>query len=399
LLVLQRNKYTVMPIYHSLGQIPAKRHTVFRKPDGALYAEELVSTEGFSSMYSLVYHTHPPTIVKELGTPYSVEPKIAREKHLRHTSLLGFNIKPQKDYLESRKIVLVNSDLQISLAAPTESMTTYFYKNSQADEVLFIHKGSGTLKTGFGKIYFKYGDYIVVPRGTIYQIEFNDADNRLFIIESFSPIHFPKRYQNKYGQLMEHAPFCERDIVRPTDLETFDEAGDFKVLIKKQGLIYPYTYGTHPFDFIGWDGYHYPWAFSIHNFEPITGRVHQPPPVHQTFEAHNFVICSFVPRKYDYHPQAIPAPYNHSNIDSDEVLYYVDGDFMSRKSVVQGQITLHPGGIPHGPHPGTVENSIGKEKTEELAVMIDPFKPLMLTEDAISIEDENYHKSWQHNIE
>jgi homogentisate 1,2-dioxygenase len=388
-----------MPIYHTLGQIPAKRHTVFRKPDGALYAEELVSTEGFSSMYSLVYHTHPPTIVKELGTPYSVEPKIAREKHLRHTSLLGFNIKPQKDYLESRKIVLVNSDLQISLAAPMESMTTYFYKNSQADEVLFIHKGSGTLKTGFGRIYFKYGDYIVVPRGTIYQIEFNDADNRLFIIESFSPIHFPKRYQNKYGQLMEHSPFCERDIVRPTDLETFDEAGDFKVLIKKQGLIYPYTYGTHPFDFIGWDGYHYPWAFSIHNFEPITGRVHQPPPVHQTFEAHNFVICSFVPRKYDYHPQAIPAPYNHSNIDSDEVLYYVDGDFMSRKSVVQGQITLHPGGIPHGPHPGTVENSIGKEKTEELAVMIDPFKPLMLTEDAIAIEDESYHKSWQHNIE
>jgi homogentisate 1,2-dioxygenase len=396
---LQRNKHPAMPIYHTLGQIPAKRHTVFRKPDGALYAEELVSTEGFSSMYSLVYHTHPPTIVKELGTPYSVEPKIAREKHLRHTSLLGFNIKPQKDYLESRKIVLVNSDLQISLAAPTESMTTYFYKNSQADEVLFIHKGSGTLKTGFGKIYFKYGDYIVVPRGTIYQIEFNDADNRLFIIESFSPIHFPKRYQNKYGQLMEHSPFCERDIVRPTDLETFDETGDFKVLIKKQGLIYPYTYGTHPFDFIGWDGYHYPWAFSIHNFEPITGRVHQPPPVHQTFEAHNFVICSFVPRKYDYHPDAIPAPYNHSNIDSDEVLYYVDGDFMSRKSVVQGQITLHPGGIPHGPHPGTVENSIGKEKTEELAVMIDPFKPLMLTEDAIAIEDENYHKSWQHNIE
>jgi len=396
---LQRNKYTVMPIYHSLGQIPAKRHTVFRKPDGALYAEELVSTEGFSSMYSLVYHTHPPTIVKELGTPYSVEPKIAREKHLRHTSLLGFNIKPQKDYLESRKIVLVNADLQISLAAPMESMTTYFYKNSQADEVLFIHKGSGTLKTGFGKIYFKYGDYIVVPRGTIYQLEFNDTDNRLFIIESFSPIHFPKRYQNKYGQLMEHSPFCERDIVRPSDLETFDETGDFKVLIKKQGLIYPYTYGTHPFDFIGWDGYHYPWAFSIHNFEPITGRVHQPPPVHQTFEAHNFVICSFVPRKYDYHPDAIPAPYNHSNIDSDEVLYYVDGDFMSRKSVVQGQITLHPGGIPHGPHPGTVEKSIGKEKTEELAVMIDPFKPLMLTEDAIAIEDESYHKSWQHNVE
>jgi homogentisate 1,2-dioxygenase len=388
-----------MPIYHTLGKIPAKRHTVFRQPNGKLYAEELVSTEGFSGMYSLVYHTHPPTIVKELGEPYSVEPKIAKEKHLRHTSLLGFNIKQEDDYLKSRKPVLVNADLQISLAAPRHSMTDYFYKNSQADEVIFIHKGTGTLKTGFGKIKFSYGDYLIVPRGTIYQMEFDDENNRLFIIESYSPIRFPKRYQNQFGQLMEHAPFCERDIRRPIDLETFDQEGDYKILIKKQGLIYPYTYGTHPFDFIGWDGYHYPWAFSIHNFEPITGRVHQPPPVHQTFEAHNFVICSFVPRKYDYHPQAIPAPYNHSNVDSDEVLYYVDGDFMSRKSVVQGQITLHPGGIPHGPHPGSVEKSIGKEKTDELAVMIDPFKPLMITEEALLIEDENYHKSWQHNIE
>jgi homogentisate 1,2-dioxygenase len=388
-----------MPIYHSLGEIPHKRHTAFRQPNGKLYAEELVSTEGFSGMYSLVYHTHPPTFVKALGEPYSVEPKIAREKHLRHTSLLGFNIKPEDDYLKSRKPVLVNADLQISLAAPRHSMTDYFYKNSQADEVIFIHKGSGTLKTGFGKIKFSYGDYLVVPRGTIYQIQFDDENNRLFITESFSPIRFPKRYQNQFGQLMEHAPYCERDIRRPSDLETFDQEGDFKVLIKKQGLIYPYTYGTHPFDFIGWDGYHYPWAFSIHDFEPITGRVHQPPPVHQTFEAKNFVICSFVPRKYDYHPQAIPAPYNHSNVDSDEVLYYVDGDFMSRKSVVQGQITLHPGGIPHGPHPGSVEKSIGKEKTDELAVMIDPFRPLMITEEALLIEDENYHKSWQHNIE
>jgi homogentisate 1,2-dioxygenase len=388
-----------MPIYHSLGKIPAKRHTVFRQPNGKLYAEELVSTEGFSGMYSLVYHAHPPTIVKSLGESYSVEPKIAKEKHLRHTSLLGFNIKPEEDYLKSRKPVLVNSDLQISLAAPKNSMTDYFYKNSQGDEVIFVHKGTGTLKTGFGKIKFSYGDYLVVPRGTIYQLEFDDENNRLFIIESYSPIRFPKRYQNQFGQLMEHAPFCERDIRRPIDLETFDQEGDFKILIKKQGLIYPYTYGTHPFDFIGWDGYHYPWAFSIHDFEPITGRLHQPPPVHQTFEANNFVICSFVPRKYDYHPLSIPAPYNHSNVDSDEVLYYVDGDFMSRKSVVQGQITLHPGGIPHGPHPGSVEKSIGKERTDELAVMIDPFKPLMITEEALLIEDESYHKSWQHNIE
>jgi len=388
-----------MPIYHTLGTIPPKRHTVFRKPDGELYAEELVSTEGFSSLYSLVYHCHPPTIVKSLGEPYSVEPEIAREKHLKHTSLLGFKISPEDDYLESRKPVLVNSDLHISLAAPRKSMTDYFYKNSQADEVIFIHEGSGKLKTGFGQIKFAYGDYLVIPRGTIYQMEFTDEKNRLFIVESFSPIRTPKRYRNEYGQLMEHSPYCERDIRKPENLETNDVYGDFKVLIKKQGIMYPYTYGTHPFDFVGWDGFHYPWAFSIHDFEPITGRLHQPPPVHQTFEGHNFVICSFVPRKYDYHPLSIPAPYNHSNVDSDEVLYYVDGDFMSRKSVERGQITLHPGGIPHGPHPGTVEKSIGKEKTEELAVMIDPFRPLMLTKDALAIEDENYHKSWQINIE
>ncbi|KEQ30053.1 homogentisate 1,2-dioxygenase [Pedobacter antarcticus] len=388
-----------MPIYHTLGTIPPKRHTVFRKPDGELYAEELVSTEGFSSLYSLVYHCHPPTIVKSLGEPYSVEPEIAREKHLKHTSLLGFKISPEDDYLKSRKPVLVNSDLHISLAAPRKSMTDYFYKNSQADEVIFIHEGSGKLKTGFGQIKFAYGDYLVIPRGTIYQMEFTDEKNRLFIVESFSPIRTPKRYRNEYGQLMEHSPYCERDIRKPENLETNDVYGDFKVLIKKQGIMYPYTYGTHPFDFVGWDGFHYPWAFSIHDFEPITGRLHQPPPVHQTFEGHNFVICSFVPRKYDYHPLSIPAPYNHSNVDSDEVLYYVDGDFMSRKSVERGQITLHPGGIPHGPHPGTVEKSIGKEKTEELAVMIDPFRPLMLTKDALAIEDENYHKSWQINIE
>jgi homogentisate 1,2-dioxygenase len=333
-------------------------------------------------------------MVKHLGEPYSVEPKIAREKHLKHTSLKGFKIKAEDDYLKSRKPVLVNSDLHISLAAPKKSMTDYFYKNSQADELIFIHVGSGTLKTGYGKIKFEYGDYLVIPRGTIYQLEFNDENNRLFIIESFTPIVTPKRYRNQVGQLLEHSPFCERDMKLPQDLETFDETGDFKVLIKKQGLIYPYTYSTHPFDFFGWDGYCYPWAISIHDFEPITGRVHQPPPVHQMFEAHNFVVCSFVPRKYDYHPQAIPAPYNHSNIDSDEVLYYVDGDFMSRKSVEQGQITLHPGGIPHGPHPGTVEKSIGKEATEELAVMVDPFRPLMLTEDAVAIEDPDYYASW-----
>ncbi len=386
-----------MPIYHKLGQIPSKRHTVFRKPDGGLYAEELVSTHGFSSTYSLVYHCHPPTLVKQISEPYNAQPKIAREKHLKHTSLKGFNITAADDYLDSRKPILVNADLHISLAAPRHSMKDYFYKNSQADEIIFIHQGSGVLKTGYGQIPFEYGDYLLIPRGVIYQLHFNSKDNRLFIVESFSPVRTPKRYRNEHGQLMEHAPFCERDMKLPQELETHDEQGDFKVLIKKEGLIYPYTYGTHPFDFVGWDGYHFPWGFSIHNFEPITGRLHQPPPVHQTFETDSFVLCSFCPRMYDYHPQSIPAPYNHSNVDSDEVLYYVDGDFMSRKSVERGQITLHPGGIPHGPHPGTVEKSIGQTQTDELAVMVDPFRPLMLTEEALEIEDRNYYKSWQND--
>lgn len=384
-----------MPFYHQAGKIPPKRHTQFRKPDGSLYAEELVSTEGFSSVYSLVYHTHPPTLVKKLGEPYDAAPVIAREKHLKHTSLKGFMVRPEDDYLNSRKPVLVNDDLHIILAAPRKSMDDYFFKNSQADEMIFVHKGKGVLKTGYGEISFDYGDYLMIPRGTIYQMHFENNDNRLFIVESFSPLRIPGKYINKAGQLMEHAPYCERDLRIPANLKTYDEAGDFKILIKKQGLIYPYIYGTHPFDYIGWDGCHYPWAFSIHDFEPITGRLHQPPPVHQTFEGHNFVVCSFVPRKYDYHPLSIPAPYNHSNVDSDEVLYYVDGDFMSRKSVEKGQITLHPGGIPHGPHPGTVEKSIGKESTEELAVMIDPFRPLKLTQYAIDIEDPDYYKSWQ----
>lgn len=383
-----------MPFYCLRGQVPQKRHTQYRKPDGSLYHEELFSTEGFSNTYSLLYHLYPPTKIKQVGEAYSVEPKVVLSRQLKHRSLKGFKIAPADDFLESRKAVLVNSDLHISLAAPRKSMTDYFYKNVDADEMIFIHEGKGKLLSAYGEIAFEYGDYVVVPRGTIYQIHFETENNRLLIVESFSPIEFPKRYMNKVGQLMEHAPFCERDIKVPENLKTYDEVGDYYFKIKKQGIIYPYHYANHPFDLIGWDGYVYPWAFSIHNFEPITGRVHQPPPVHQTFEARNFVVCSFVPRMYDYHPLAIPAPYNHSNIDSDEILYYVDGDFMSRKSVERGQITLHPGGIPHGPHPGTYEGSIGKTETKELAVMIDPFKPLQLTEDALEIEDKEYYLSW-----
>ncbi len=380
--------------YHQLGQIPPKRHTQFRKPDGSLYAEELFSTEGFSDVYALLYHTHPPTQIVQVGDPYSVAAKVVSDKQLKHRGLKGFKIAPEDDYLRSRKPVLVNDDCKIVLAAPRKSMDGYFYKNADADEVIFIHEGTGTLRTMYGNLEFAYGDYLVVPRGTTYQLTFNDENNRLFIVESTSPITTPKRYRNSFGQHLEHSPFCERDIRKPSQLETHDEQGDFLFYIKKQDMIYPYHYLNHPFDVVGWDGYLYPYAFSIHNFEPITGRLHMPPPIHQTFETRSFVICSFVPRLYDYHPLAIPAPYNHSNIDSDEVLYYVDGDFMSRKSVERGQITLHPGGIPHGPHLGTVEKSIGAKETLELAVMVDTFRPLKMTEHAAGIEDGDYYKSW-----
>lgn len=380
--------------YHALGKIPPKRHTQFRKPDGSLYHEELFSTEGFSNNYSLLYHCNAPTQIVQVGEPYSVAPKTVHDKQLKHRCLKGFHIEPQDDYLQSRKPVLVNNDCKVILSAPRKSMTGYYYKNADADEVIFVHEGSGTLRTMYGSLNFEYGDYLVVPRGTTHQLEFDSEKNRLLIVESYGPITTPKRYRNHYGQLMEHAPFCERDIRKPADLETYDERGDFLFYIKKQDNIYPYHYLNHPFDVVGWDGFVYPFAFSIHNFEPITGRLHMPPPIHQTFDGHNFVICSFVPRMYDYHPLSIPAPYNHSNIDSDEVLYYVDGDFMSRKHVERGMITLHPGGIPHGPHPGAIERSIGKTATEELAVMIDPFRPVQITKDALKLEVEDYYKSW-----
>lgn len=383
-----------MPHYYSLGQIPAKRHTQFRKPDGSLYSEQLFSTEGFSSNYSLLYHVHPPTTIVKVAEPVDVSPKRATDNILKHRSFQGFNVKPRKEYLDSRKCVLFNNDVHISLAAPQQSLTDSFFKNADADEVLFVHEGNGTLKTQYGNIPFGYGDYLVIPRGTIYQIAFETENNRLFIVESFSPVTFPKRYLSKYGQLLEHAPYCERDIRKPQDLQTFDQKGEFLINVKKRGLLYPIWYGSHPFDVVGWDGCEYPFAISIHDFEPITGRVHQPPPVHQHFDARNFVICSFVPRLFDYHPQSIPAPYNHSNIDSDEVLYYVDGDFMSRKHVTRGMITLHPAGIPHGPHPGTVEKSIGAKETKELAVMVDTFHPLNMTQEALDVEDDAYVMSW-----
>lgn len=383
-----------MPIYHKLGKFPQKRHTIFEKPEGGYYYEQLFGTEGFSGMSSLLYHTHRPTMVKEILESYSVEPNIAVAQNITARKLIGFNVAPKDDFLESRTPLMLNNDVLIGVAAPKKSMTSYFYKNADADEMLFIHKGSGKLKTMLGTIPFEYGDYLIIPRGMIYQIEFEDENNRIFYLETHHPIYTPKRYRNWFGQLLEHSPFCERDYKLPQDLETHDEKGDFLIKIKKQNRIHPFVYASHPFDVVGWDGYNFPYGFSIHNFEPITGRVHQPPPVHQTFETDSFVVCSFCPRLYDYHPRGIPAPYNHSNIDSEELLYYVDGDFMSRNDIGQGHMSLHPAGIPHGPHPGAMERSIGKKETNELAVMVDTFRPLKLTVEAMQIDDGKYYKSW-----
>jgi homogentisate 1,2-dioxygenase len=381
-------------LYHKLGSIPEKRHTIHEKSNGDLYYEQLFGTEGFHGVSSLLYHYHRPTMVSKIGDSIDLNPKSAINNNIVSRMLQGFNIKPKEDFIESRDPMLFNNDVQIDLASPKKGKAEYFYKNSDCDEVLFIHKGEGTLRTMFGELRFKYADYVIIPRGTIYQIEFDNDHNKLFIIESKSPIATPKRYRNEFGQLLENSPFCERDIKLPKNLKTNNKKGEFLIKIKKEGLLHDISYASHPFDVVGWDGYCFPYIFSALNFEPITGRIHQPPPVHQTFEGNNFVICTFAPRLYDYHPKSIPAPYNHSNIDSDEVLYYVDGDFMSRNHVENGYISLHPGGIPHGPHPGAYERSIGQKETSELAVMVDTFNPLKVTQAALDIELKEYWKSW-----
>jgi homogentisate 1,2-dioxygenase len=384
-----------MPVYHTMGSIPSKRHIQFRKPDGGLYYEQLFGTIGFAGMSSLLYQHHRPTRIQRYGASVPFSPVPAVERNMLPRRLLGFRTEAGDDFLESRRYMLYNQDVSIALAAPRESMKDYFYKNADSDELIFVHKGSGVLRTFMGNITFEPGDYLLIPRGIIYAMQFNGSDNRLLITESAQPLYTPKRYRNYFGQLLEHSPFCERDYKLPEVLETYDETGEFTMKIKKEGMLHTLYYQTHPFDVVGWDGYNFPWGFSIHQFEPITGRVHQPPPVHQTFENDAFVVCSFVPRLYDYHPLSVPAPYNHSNIDSDEVLYYVDGEFMSRNDVEQGMITLHPGGIPHGPQPGATERSIGQKETHELAVMIDTFRPLKITADALGIEDPDYYASWQ----
>lgn len=383
-----------MPFYQKLGDIPRKRHVQFKKEDGSLFHEQLFGTVGFAGNASLLYHHHRPTMVKEVRGTVDIRPKMAVECNLLSRKIEGWNVKPGKDYLSSRVPVMFNSDCSLELAAPPKVEEEGFFKNSDEDEVIFVHKGSGVLRTMYGKLPFRKGDYLVIPRGVIYQFVFDNDDNRLLIVNSNSPVYTPKRYRNHFGQLQEHSPFCERDIRTPEELEIYPELGEYLIRIKKNGHLHDYIYASHPFDVVGWDGFHFPYAFNIEDFEPITGRIHLPPPTHQTFEAAGFVICSFVPRLYDYHPDSIPAPYNHSNIDSDEVLYYVEGNFMSRKGIAPGQITLHPAGIPHGPHPGTYEASIGEKETIELAVMVDTFKPLHLTQQALDNEYPDYYKAW-----
>ncbi|GAB4372995.1 MAG: homogentisate 1,2-dioxygenase [Elainellaceae cyanobacterium] len=383
-----------MTYYYRLGKIPHKRHTQFRQPDGSLYHEELISVNGFSGIQALLYHLHPPTQVYKVLLQQKVDIAYADESCLQHHHLRTAMITNTGDAIASRVPLMGNGDLQISIASPDAPMA-YWYRFAHGDEVIFIHDGSGVLESQFGVLPYRPGDYLVIPAGVLWRI-LPDASvkQRMLVIEAYGHIEPPARYLNRYGQFLEHAPYNERDIRPPTAIAPHDETGEFEVRVKARGYITRYLYHRHPLDVVGWDGHLYPFAFNIADFEPVTGRIHQPPPVHQTFAAPGFVICSFVPRLIDYHPDAIPAPYNHSNVDSDEVIYYVEGNFISRKGIERGSITLHPGGIPHGPHPGTYEGSIGKQQTDEFAVMIDTFRPLTLTQFATQLTDKTYPYSW-----
>ncbi len=387
-----------MPFYKKLGKIPKKRHTVFKSKGGKLYYEELFGNEGFHGSSSLLYHINRPTRISNIDKTEKINDYFLDIKNLHPRLFDSSKLDSKSDYIKSRRSILSNGDCKISLFSSSKSLEDYFYKNADANEVIFVHKGKGKFRSMMGNLDFKSGDYIVVPKGVIYQVNFSSNQNRWFIVESGDKITFPKRYLNEYGQILESAPFCERDIKTPSDIETYDKTGKFLIKIKKHNIVHNFIYETHPFDLVGWDGYNFPYIFSIHDFEPITGRIHMPPPIHQTFASKSFVICSFCPRIYDYHPNSIPAPYHHSNIDSDEVIFYVDGNFMSRNKSMIGYISLHPQGIPHGPHPGATENSIGKKQTNELAVMVDTFNPLKISTNVINLEDKNYYKSWKENL-
>ena len=379
-----------MPFYQKRGRIPTKRHIQFRDENGNLYWEELISRGGFSNIYSNVYHIHPPTSVETIGEFNKINLQKADNTHHPH-HIRTSNVESTGDAISSRITLFFNSDLVISKANVTKSMDS-LYRNGHGDEVLFIHSGSGELKSNFGNLNLTVGDYVVIPRGVIWQMTVNKS-MRILVTESSGPIKTPTRYRNQFGQLLEHSPFSERDIRTPKFSKPVDDRS-VEIEVKLENGIQTYGYEHHPFDLIGWDGYYFPYVFNINDFMPITGKIHQPPPVHQTFQGSGFVICSFVPRLFDYHPESVPAPYAHSNVDSDEIIYYIEGQFMSRKGIEKESITYHPMGLPHGPHPGKIEESLGSEKTNELAVMIDTFKPLNMTESALDLDDEKYPYSW-----
>lgn len=383
-----------MTYYYKLGTIPHKRHTQFRQPNGSLYHEELMGIRGFSGIQSLLYHLHPPTQIQKIVLEPTRDIPVEEPGALRPRHLRTQNVAVGGDAIAARIPLLSNADVCISIACPTQPMS-YWYRYAQGDEILFIHDGRGVLESQYGLLPYGAGDYLVIPTGVMWRIlPEPDIEQRMLVIEATGHVEPPARYLNRYGQFLEHAPYNERDIRPPEQLVTHDQEGEFEVRVKARDRITRYFYLHHPLDVVGWDGHLYPYAFNIADFEPITGRIHQPPPVHQTFEAPGFVVCSFVPRLFDYHPQAIPAPYNHSNVDSDEVLYYIEGNFMSRKGIERASLTVHPNGIPHGPHPGTYEGSIGKQQTDELAVMIDTFRPLKFMQPALALEDKDYAYSW-----
>ena len=383
-----------MPFYHTLGQIPRKRHIAFRKPSGGLYAEQLVGHEGFTGTSALLYHVHPPTTVKSVKRLMELTLCADEDRTLHHRHFRTSQVKAGGSPTLDRVPLLFNQDVAMLYVEPDKE-DEHFYRNAQADEVVYVSKGSGRLETQYGDLPFGEGDYLVIHRGIMHRYRFTESEQpKLLVMEGRGHISPPKRYRNEFGQLIEGAPYSERDIRVPRELRTHDEKGDFRILVKQYDGINEIVLDHHPLDVVGWDGQFYPWAFNITDFEPIVGRVHQPPPVHQTFQGDGFVVCSFCPRPFDFHPEAIPAPYNHSNVDSDEVIYYASSEFMSRKGIEFGSITHHPDGIPHGPHPGRAEASMAAKGTDEYAVMMDTFRPLKVAKSALAIEDPSYHRSW-----
>ena len=382
-----------MPFYQKRGEIPSKRHIQFANKKGSLYWEELVSRGGFSNIYSNIYHTHPPTAIKSVGKFQEHKINEHFQTHRPH-HIFTSQLNSDGHYLSSKTPLFYNSDITISKAHITQSMK-YLYRNGREDEILFVHSGSGKFNSNFGTMNIAKGDYIIIPKGVIWQLDIHEKTH-ILVIESKEPVTTPGRYRNQFGQLLEHAPFSERDITTPHLEDPIDDER-IEIRVKLENGIQSYIYQHHPFDLIGWDGYYFPYILSIYDFMPITGKIHQPPPVHQTFKSNGFVICSFVPRLFDYHPKAIPAPYAHSNVDSDEIIFYVEGEFMSRKGIEKESITYHPSGLPHGPQPGKIEESIGAKETNEMAVMIDTFKPLRMTENINEIDDKNYPLSWLEN--